>query len=78
MPNDEVTFAVRCTMKARWVPYFLGMLKKMQWLGGVGSSREVTFFSDGDGGFRPTFVWSDHLPQPEEGGGDESLYFDAG
>ncbi len=49
-------------MKDRWVPHFLGMLKKMQYLGGIGSSRNVTLFSDGDGDFRPKFEWGENLP----------------
>lgn len=34
----------------------------MQHLGAIGSSRNVTFFSDGDGGFRPKFEWEKGLP----------------
>jgi hypothetical protein len=33
------------------------MLKYMQYLGNVGSSREVAIYSDGDGDFRPKFEW---------------------
>lgn len=55
MNNDNVTFTVKCTMKRRWVPYFISMLERMQYLGGIGSSRYLVFFSDGDGDFRPVF-----------------------
>lgn len=49
-------------MDKKWVPHFLAMLKYMQHLGSIGSSRSVTFFSDGDGGFRPKFEWEKGLP----------------
>ena len=51
----ETTLIIKCTMRERWVSVFLGMLKKMQYLGAIGSSRYVTIFSDGDGSFRPKF-----------------------
>jgi len=31
------------------------MLKYMEQLGGMGCSREVSFYADGDGDFRPQF-----------------------
>jgi len=48
-------------MKARWVPHFLAMLKYMQFLGNIGSSRKVSLYADGDGDFRPKFKWSPAL-----------------
>ena len=60
--KDETTFNITCTMRTRWVPYFLAMLKYMQQLGGQGSSRDVTLYSDGDGDFRPRFQWDESLP----------------
>jgi hypothetical protein len=48
-------FTIEVEMAPRWVPHFITMLKYMQYLGGVGSSRNVTFFADGDGDFRPKF-----------------------
>jgi len=60
--KDETTFTITCTMRSRWVPHFLAMLKYMQQLGGLGGSRDITFRSDGDGDFRPKFVWDDALP----------------
>jgi hypothetical protein len=49
----EFTITVR--MKERWIPHFLSMLKYMERLGGMGCSREVSFYADGDGDFRPKF-----------------------
>lgn len=60
--KDETTFTIKCTMRSRWVPHFLAMLKYMQQLGGLGGSRNVTFRSDGDGDFRPKFQWAEELP----------------
>lgn len=55
MKGEDITFSIRCTMRKRWVPHFLGMLKMMQRLGSVGSSRVVAIYADGDGDFRPKF-----------------------
>ena len=52
---SETTFIIKCTMREHWASHFLGMLKRMQYLGAIGSSRYVTIFSDGDGNFRPKF-----------------------
>lgn len=60
--KDETTFTVTCTMRSRWVPHFLAMLKYMQQLGGLGGSRDITFRSDGDGDYRPKFEWDAALP----------------
>lgn len=58
MASDVTTkFTVEVEMQDRWVPHFLGMLKYMERLGSIGSSRRVTFLSDGDGDFRPKFSW---------------------
>lgn len=77
---DSIEFTVKCRMRKRWVPHFLGLLKVMQRLGGFGSSRWVHFFSDGDGDYRPTFEFDADLPSPADGnqckGGEVS--FDAG
>lgn len=66
-------FKIECEMQDRWVPHFLAMLKYMQQLGGLGGSRKVTFYADGDGDFRPKFSWdkalpSDAKPRADEGG----------
>ena len=76
----ELKFTVECEMKDRWVPHFLAMLKYMQFLGGIGSSRRVSFYSDGDGDFRPKFTWDKSLssnvePVKEENG---NRTYDAG
>ncbi len=77
--SDNVTFTITCTMRPRWIPQFLGMLRHMQVLGAQGSSRNVTIFADGDGDFRPRFDWKD-LPDPAPAfmlKGDDA-FFDAG
>lgn len=53
--NDRTRFYIEVEMKDRWIPYFMSMLQRMQYLGNIGSSRPVTFFSDGDGDFQPKF-----------------------
>lgn len=55
--NDTETFLIKVTMQKRWIPHFLGLLKYMQNMGGVGSSRVAHFFCDGDGDFRPKFLY---------------------
>lgn len=67
MPDGEYTeITIRVTMRSRWVPVFLAMLKRMQVLGAQGSSRTLAFFSDGDGDFRPRFNWDPKLPSGHE------------
>ena len=73
-------FTIQCEMKDRWAPHFLSMLKYMEQLGGLGSSREVGLYSDGDGDFRPKFKWSPALAsaaEPKRDRGGNRLY-DAG
>ena len=60
--NDCTQFTIKVRMKTRWVSHFLAMLKHMQSLGILGSSRMVSFYSDGDGDFRPKFEWDEKLP----------------
>lgn len=62
MKTENKTFTITCTMKERWVPHFLAMLKYMEQLGGLGSSRKVALYADGDGDFRPHFKWDENLP----------------
>lgn len=73
-------FVIQVEMQDRWVSHFLSMLKYMQFLGGIGSSRKVSFYADGDGDFRPKFNWSSSLPSDadpvSEKGGDR--FYDAG
>ena len=59
--DDCTEFTIKVTMRNRWIPHFLAMLKEMQYLGAVGSSREIALFSDGDGDFRPKFEWPESL-----------------
>ncbi|HBZ80936.1 MAG TPA: hypothetical protein DEP07_11185 [Brevibacillus sp.] len=48
-------FTIEVEMQERWIPHFMSMLEYMQQLGEIGSSRNVTLYSDGDGDFRPKF-----------------------
>jgi len=78
--RNSKTFTIECSMEERWIPHFLAMLKYMQQLGGLGSSRNVTLYSDGDGDFRPKFQWDTSLPSDgkpiEDKDGDRT--YDAG
>lgn len=72
-------FTIECEMKDRWVPHFLSMLRYMQQLGSMGSSRFVQIYSDGDGDFRPKFEWDSSLPsdaKPKDQDGNRT--YDAG
>ena len=55
-------FTIECDMPARWVKHFLAMLSYMEFCGGMGMSRKVAFYSDGDGDFQPKFKWDPSLP----------------
>lgn len=48
-------FTIEVEMPERWIPHFMSMLKYMEHLGNIGSSRNVTIYADGDGDFRPKF-----------------------
>ena len=48
-------FVIEVEMQERWIPHFMSMLKYMEHLGNIGSSRSVELFADGDGDFRPKF-----------------------
>lgn len=77
--NVTSEFTIKVKMQDRWIPQFLSMLEYMQRLGSIGSSREITFYSDGDGDFRPTFKWDieSELAKPlNETNGKR--YYDAG
>jgi len=77
--DEEVTFTIKCTMRKRWAPQFVSMLRYMQYLGHIGSSRCVSLFSDGDGDFRPDFEIYTEFPEVkpyiEQ---DGNRYYDAG
>lgn len=49
-------FTIEVEMQERWIPHFMSMLKYMEHLGNIGSSRDVVLYSDGDGDFRPKFT----------------------
>lgn len=55
MEELEQEFTIKCKMRKRWIPHFYAMLKQMERYGSLGSSRNIIFFSDGDGDFRPKF-----------------------
>ena len=77
--GDTVRFTIRVSMRKRWIPQFLGMLKYMERLGGVGASRKLTFYSDGDGDFRPRFEFDDKLPiKQDDEMKFEDRFYDAG
>lgn len=52
---ENITFTLKCKMRKEWKGPFVDMLKRMQYLGGIGSSRMLSFYSDGDGSFNPVF-----------------------
>lgn len=78
--KDTKKFTIECEMKERWVPHFLAMLKYMQCLGSMGSSRMVSFYADGDGDFRPKFTWDSSLPSKADPikDNDGDVTYDAG
>lgn len=75
----EKTIHIEATMEERWLPYFLGMLDTMQGLGGIGASRMIQFYSDGDGDFRPTFDFkAGHITLAHGNERGNTIFFDAG
>ena len=48
-------FTIKVKMEERWINHFISFLKRMQRNGIVGHSEFVSFYSDGDGDFRPEF-----------------------
>ena len=76
---DCIEFDMKITMRTRWVPHFLAMLKYMERLGSVGASRTVSFFADGDGDFRPKFEFDEELKVKEQDMQDfKDRFYDAG
>ncbi|MFQ4800984.1 hypothetical protein C4U87_00790 [Clostridioides difficile] len=51
--EKEITIKVK--IEERWINEFCSMLKCMESLGDIGSSKIVGIYSDGDGDFRPKF-----------------------
>lgn len=54
-------FLVKVKMKSLYTPRFLGLLRRMQYLGENKKSTILLFNSDGDIGFRPTFYFPTSL-----------------
>lgn len=80
--DEEVEFDVHCKMRKCWAHEFLSMLKDMQRLGEMGSSRFRGMYCDGDGDFRPKFThnFKDFVEtSPRTDTDDEKvLFWDAG
>ena len=55
--KDTVTITIKATMKERWVDDFLSFLRYMETCGNLGHSAVLGFYADGDGDFRPKFVF---------------------
>ena len=70
------SFGVFADMKPRWRQQFLDMLDSMAACGSMGCSRQVKFYADGDGDFRPQFAFDKSLYTPTTG--QLKLTFDAG
>lgn len=72
-------FTIKVKMKERWIPHFMSMLKYMEHLGSVGSSRDVGIYADGDGDYQPKFEtdidWDTKEPNEDING---NRYYDAG
>jgi len=60
MNEEIVEFNIKVSnIKRRDAKRLHGLLRTMQYLGGIGASRVVTFYCDGDGDFRPKFKIED-------------------
>lgn len=76
---EKEKFTIQVEMNKRWVPYFLGMLKRMQRCGYLGMSRSVSFYADGDGDYRPEFEWDTEIePVDRDYDADNFTMLDAG
>lgn len=78
--DGKTTFTIRVTMQNRWIPPFLAMLRRIERNGSLGHSGDVGIHADGDGDFRPKFIWDNTLPsdvKPAKTFGGNALY-DAG
>lgn len=72
-------FTIEVEMKERWVPHFMSMLKRMEYLGNIGASGNTGIFADGDGDFRPKFNTDIEWEEKEAiGGDDNNRLYDAG
>lgn len=72
-------FTIEVEMEERWINQFCSMLKRMEHLGRMGSSDNITIYSDGDGDFRPKFNidvdFCDEDPRYED---SDEIVYDAG
>jgi len=56
MDKEYVEFKIKVSgITRRDAKRLSGLLRTMQYLGGIGASRVVNFYCDGDGDFRPKF-----------------------
>lgn len=53
--RKTIKFNIEVEMSERWKDDFCSFLKYMESCGSAGCSRQVSFFVDGDGDFRPKF-----------------------
>lgn len=74
--SESSSFGLFIDVKDRWRQELLDMLDSMQACGDMGCSREITFYADGDGDFRPRFAFDTSLFKPTTG--ELKLKFDAG
>ena len=72
-------FTIEVEMEERWIDDFCSMLKEMERLGSIGSSKKVGIYSDGDGDFRPKFdIDTEYSKVPPIINTNEEKIYDAG
>lgn len=76
--SGTTEFTIHVEMKTRWKGHFCSMLKTMERLGNVGSSRDVAIMSDGDGDFQPKFRFSESFAEKDPVSTEPYILFDAG
>jgi hypothetical protein len=74
--DRQESFGIFAEMKPRWRQQLLDMLGSMAACGDMGCSRQMQFYADGDGDFRPKFAFDEKLYTPTTG--QLKLNFDAG
>ena len=77
LDGNMITFNIKCTMKKRWLNQFCSFLRRMERNGQQGHSEIISFMSDGDGDFRPTFDIDCKYDFEQPRNPDKNLY-DAG
>lgn len=77
---NDGELVVKIKVKERWIPHIVGMFDLMHKLGAMGSSRWIHFFADGDGDFKPEFIYDRAVKSAEPAArlGETGFYFDAG